>query len=140
MTGLSKRSIAAIALLVPDYDTAITYYVDVMGFELVEDTQLSPTKRWVQVSPSLNNGPSLLLAQADSEDQRAAIGKQAGDRVFLFLNTDNFERDYHNLTQAGVQFLEEPRYESYGSVAVFQDVFGNKWDLIERKSEISEKK
>ena len=126
-----KQHISALALLVPGYDEAIAYYVERLGFELVEDTVLSATKRWVVVAPPGNSETGLLLARADSPEQRAAIGNQAGGRVFLFLKTDDFDRDFARLKKAGVEFLEEPRLEAYGKVAVFRDTFGNKWDLIE---------
>lgn len=126
-----KQHISALALLVPGYEEAIAYYVERLGFELVEDTVLSATKRWVVVAPPGNSETGLLLARADSPEQRAAIGNQAGGRVFLFLKTDDFDRDFARLKKAGVEFLEEPRLEAYGKVAVFRDTFGNKWDLIE---------
>jgi catechol 2,3-dioxygenase-like lactoylglutathione lyase family enzyme len=126
-----KQHISALALLVPGYDEAIAYYVERLGFRLVEDTLLSATKRWVVIAPPGNSETGLLLARADSPEQKAAIGNQAGGRVFLFLNTDDIDRDYARLTKAGIEFLEEPRLEVYGKVAVFRDAFGNKWDLIE---------
>jgi catechol 2,3-dioxygenase-like lactoylglutathione lyase family enzyme len=126
-----NQHISALALLVPGYDEAIAYYVERLGFMLVEDTVLSPTKRWVVVAPPGNSKTGLLLARADSPEQRAAIGNQAGGRVFLLLKTDDFDRDFARLKKAGVEFLEEPRLEAYGKVAVFRDAFGNKWDLIE---------
>jgi catechol 2,3-dioxygenase-like lactoylglutathione lyase family enzyme len=126
-----KQHISALALLVPGYDEAIAYYVERLGFRLVEDTVLSPTKRWVVVAPPGNSETGLLLARADSHAQRAAIGNQAGGRVFLFLKTDDFDRDFARFKKAGIEFLEEPRLEAYGKVAVFRDAFGNKWDLIE---------
>jgi catechol 2,3-dioxygenase-like lactoylglutathione lyase family enzyme len=126
-----KQHISAVTLLVPDYDKAIAYYVGMLGFELIEDTALSPTKRWVVVAPPGNGNTGLLLARADSPDQRQAIGNQTGGRVFLILKTDDFARDFVRFKQAGVTFLEEPRREAYGRVVVFRDAFGNKWDLIE---------
>ena len=126
-----KQHIAAVTLLVPDYDKAIAYYVGMLGFELIEDTALSPTKRWVVVAPPGNGETGLLLARADSPDQRQAIGNQTGGRVFLILKTDDFERDFARFKQAGIEFLEDPRAEAYGKVVVFRDAFGNKWDLIE---------
>ncbi|MFT6657988.1 VOC family protein [Maritalea sp.] len=128
-----KQFISAICLVVPDYDQAIDFYVNCLGFTLVEDTQMSPTKRWVTVAPPGSKETKLLLAKADGSDQAASIGTQAGGRVFLFLNTDDFQRDFVKMEQAGVIFLESPRHEAYGSVVVFQDPFGNKWDLIEPK-------
>jgi catechol 2,3-dioxygenase-like lactoylglutathione lyase family enzyme len=126
-----KQHIAAVTLLVPDYDKAIAYYLGKLGFRLVEDTALSATKRWVVVAPPGSGETGLLLAQADSPEQRQAIGNQSGGRVFLILKTDDFDRDFARFKKAGVEFLEEPRTEAYGKVVVFRDVFGNKWDLIE---------
>jgi len=121
--------LALISLLVPDYDEAIAHYVDVIGFELLEDTVLSPTKRWVRVRPK-GGDTAFLLARADGEEQRAAIGNQGGGRVWLFLQTDDFMRDFNAMRRRGVLFEEAPRHEPYGTVAVFADVFGNRWDLI----------
>ena len=126
------RSIANITLVVPDYDAGIAFYVDQLGFELLEDTKLSETKRWVRVAPK-GAETALLLAQADGAAQEAAIGNQTGGRVGFFLHTDDFERDHAAMTAAGVTFREAPRYEPYGTVAVFEDPFGNLWDLIEPK-------
>ena len=128
--GSDLRSVGAVTLLVPDYGDAIDYFVGTLGFTLIEDTKLSEEKRWVLVSPGA--GASLLLAEAKSERQMAAIGNQSGGRVFLFLTTDDFWRDYRTYVTRGVEFQEEPRHEEYGTVAVFKDKFGNKWDLIER--------
>jgi catechol 2,3-dioxygenase-like lactoylglutathione lyase family enzyme len=125
------QKISAVTLLVTDYDEAIAFYVGKLGLRLVEDTVLSATKRWVVVSPPGSQETGLLLAKADSAAQSAAIGNQAGGRVFLILKTDDFDRDHANLKEAGIEFLEEPRAEAYGKVVVFQDIFGNKWDLIE---------
>ena len=125
-----RRSVGAVAILVPDYQEAIEYFVGTLGFTLVEDTRLSEEKRWVLVSPG--SGTSLLLAKAKGEGQRAAIGNQSGGRVFLFLTTDDFWRDYRTYLDRGVEFEEEPRHEEYGMVAVFADRYGNRWDLIER--------
>ena len=122
-----------VTILVPDYDAGIAFYVDKLGFDLLEDTKLSDTKRWVRVAPK-GAETALLLAKADGPDQVAAIGHQTGGRVSFFLHTDDFERDYAAMTAAGVTFLEAPRHEPYGSVVVFQDPFGNKWDLIEPKA------
>jgi catechol 2,3-dioxygenase-like lactoylglutathione lyase family enzyme len=124
------QSIASITLLVPDYDAGIAFYVGKLGFDLLEDTRLSETKRWVRVAPK-GTKTALLLAKADGETQIAAIGQQTGGRVSFFLHTDDFSRDYAAMKAAGVTFLEGPRHEAYGSVVVFQDPFGNKWDLIE---------
>lgn len=128
-----QRTLATIALVVPDYDEALAWYVDVMGFSLIEDILLSDTKRWVVVSPG--NGSNLLLAKAATPAQSAAIGNQTGGRVFLFLETDDFERDYALYKRNGVIFEEKPRQEPYGTVAVFKDKFGNRWDLIEPKAQ-----
>lgn len=125
--------IAALALLVPDYDAGIAFYVGMMGFDLVEDTDMGNGKRWVLVGPPGSRECRLLLARAVDDTQRAAIGQQAGGRVFLFLETDDFPADHARLTAVGVEFLEAPRHEPYGSVAVFQDPFGNKWDLLQRR-------
>ncbi|WP_415715180.1 VOC family protein [Roseibium sp.] len=126
-----KQIIGAITLVVPDYDAAIAFYVGKLGFDLIEDTRLTDTKRWVLVAPKGSTESRLLLAQADGKAQEAAIGNQAGGRVFLFLNTDDFDRDHAAMSASGVEFLEKPRSESYGKVAVFRDPFGNQWDLIQ---------
>ena len=131
-TDIPRRSVGAVALLVPDYQEAIEYFVGTLGFTLVEDTRLSDEKRWVLVSPG--SGTSLLLARANGERQRAAIGSQSGGRVFLFLTTDDFWRDYRTYLDRGVEFEEEPRHEEYGTVAVFADRYGNRWDLVEPSS------
>ena len=131
-TDKSRRSVGAVAILVPDYQEAIDYFVGTLGFALIEDTQLSEEKRWVLVSPG--DGTPLLLAKAEGERQRAAIGNQSGGRVFLFLTTDDFWRDYRAYKSRGVAFQEEPRHEEYGTVAVFTDKYGNLWDLIEPAS------
>jgi catechol 2,3-dioxygenase-like lactoylglutathione lyase family enzyme len=125
------QRIAAVTLVVSDYDEAISYFCGVLAFELVEDTPLGAGKRWVVVQPSGSSGSALLLARARSEEQRARIGDQAGGRVFLFLQTDDFAADHARYVAAGVRFLEPPRNEPYGTVAVFEDAFGNRWDLIE---------
>jgi len=127
------QTLFALALVVPDYDEAIAYYTGVLGFELLEDRPESAGKRWVVVQPP-GSGARLVLARAANEHQRSRIGDQAGGRVFLFLHTDDFARD-HALYQArGVEFEEAPRHESYGSVAVFRDRYGNRWDLIQPRS------
>ena len=126
-----NRRIGALSLVVDDYDKAIAYYTEKLGFRLVEDIPLDEKKRWVLISPSGDAGTDLLLARAADEEQKKAIGNQSGGRVFLFLHTDNFRRDYENMKAKGVSFLEEPRHESYGTVVVFEDLYGNKWDLIE---------
>ena len=123
--------LAQISLVVPQYDTAIEFYRDVMGFELVEDTDLGQGKRWVVVRPGAA-GADILLARAVGDPQIRSIGNQTGGRVAFFLESDDFAADHARLTAAGVTFLEAPRHESYGSVVVFEDPFGNKWDLIQR--------
>ena len=128
-----KRSIAHIALLVRDYDEAVRFYVDVLGFCLVEDTVMSETKRWVVVAPSGDKGCSLLLAKAANEEQISRVGNQTGGRVFLFLHTDDFYRDYERLIAHKVEFVRGPVEEPYGVVGVFKDVYGNLWDLIQPK-------
>ena len=125
------QSIAALALVVPDYDEAIHYYTKVLGFALCEDRAMEPGKRWVTVAPSGASGPRLLLVRAANELQASRIGNQTGGRVFLFLHTDDFERDHAAYRARGVVFLEAPRNEPYGSVAVFRDRYGNLWDLIQ---------
>ncbi len=127
------QSIAAIALVVRDYDEAIAFFTDVMRFELVEDEPRGPGKRWVVVAPRGSNGTSLVLARAATPEQETCIGDQTGGRVFLFLETDDFRDDYRHLQSHGVRFTEAPREESYGTVVVFLDLYGNKWDLIERR-------
>lgn len=130
-----KRFLSLVSIVVEDYDEAIDYYTGVLNYVLTEDTYLpGQNKRWVVVSPSAEASTSLLLARANDEDQKKAIGNQTGGRVFLFLETDDFQRDYNSMKAKGVQFLEQPRNESYGTVVVFKDLYGNKWDLIERKS------
>ena len=129
-----RQSLAAVALLVPDYDAGIAFFVGKLGFDLVEDTELAPSKRWVRVRPPGTDGTALLLARAASPEQECAIGKQAGGRVFLFLHTDDFDRDHARFTAAGVHFVEPPRVEPYGKVAVFRDPFGNRWDLVEPRA------
>ncbi|ASK88738.1 VOC family protein [Sphingorhabdus sp. SMR4y] len=124
--------ISAISLIVPDYDQAIAFYVGLMGFELIEDTELSEDKRWVLVAPPGSTETRLLLAKASNEAQEEVIGEQAGNRVFLFLETYDFDGDIALMERAGIDIIEEPRVESYGKVVVFRDPFGNKWDLIER--------
>lgn len=126
-----NQKIATLSLLVDDYDEAIAFYCDKLGFALHADQPLGEGKRWVLVAPPGSLGAQLLLARADGASQRAAIGNQAGGRVALFLETDDFARDHAAMTQKGVNFLEAPRHEAYGSVAVFEDLYGNKWDLIE---------
>ena len=129
---MTKRRIGAVAFLVCDYDEAIAWFRRALDFELVEDTPLGAGKRWVLVAPRTGGTP-LLLAQAADERQAAQVGNQAGGRVFLFLHTDDFARDHAHMLAAGVTFREEPRREAYGTVAVFEDLYGNPWDLIEPK-------
>lgn len=128
---MERRTIAYIALVVRDYDEAIHYYTSVLGFLLIEDTRLTDEKRWVLVAPSAESETRLLLARAVGADQASRIGNQTGGRVFLFLNTDDFWRDYNALTSRGVRFVRPPSSESYGTVAVFEDLYGNLWDLLE---------
>ena len=126
-----RGRITLTALLVDDYDQAIEFYVGKLGFTLAEDRVLSPDKRWVVVRPQGGYGAGLLLAKAANDRQRDAIGDQSGGRVFLFLETDDFARDHAAFTRLGVRFVEEPRHEAYGTVAVFEDLYGNRWDLIQ---------
>jgi uncharacterized glyoxalase superfamily protein PhnB len=125
-----KRKIAHFALVVSDYDEAINYYTQTLHFVLIEDTILSATKRWVLIAPMIDSDCSILLAKAATDEQKAHIGNQTGGRVFLFLHTDDFYRDYNNLISKGVKFVREPSIEAYGTVAVFKDLYGNLWDLI----------
>ncbi len=128
-----KQNLVHISILVDDYDRAIAFYTKKLRFKLVEDTVLSDTKRWVLVKPEGSEGCSLLLAKAANETQTQRIGDQAGGRVFLFLQTDNFERDYQHLIDNNIVIIREPNDETYGKVAVFEDLYGNLWDLIEYK-------
>lgn len=125
------QAIATIALVVADYDDAIAFYTRVLGFALLADIDLGGGKRWVLVAPGEAKGARLLLARADGEEQAAHVGNQTGGRVGFFLETDGLARDYAAYRAKGVSFLEEPRDESYGTVAVFEDLYGNKWDLIQ---------
>ena len=126
-----KQSLAHIALVVNDYDEAIEFYTQKIGFTLIEDTVLSPAKRWVLVAPAGSPGCSILLAKAIGDEQKSRIGNQTGGRVFLFLRTDDFRRDYNNYVDKGINFIRSPKEEPYGTVAVFEDLYGNLWDLIE---------
>lgn len=126
-----KQSVAHIALVVADYDDAIKFYTEKLGFILLEDTPQSETKRWVLVAPKDSDGCQLLLAKAVGDEQLSRIGNQTGGRVFLFLRTDDFWRDYEKYQARGVKFVREPKTEDYGTVAVFADLYGNLWDLIE---------
>lgn len=125
------RGIASVALVVREYDEAIAFFTDALRFTLLEDTPMGGGKRWVVVAPQ-GSGTTLLLARAVSDQQRAAVGNQTGGRVFLFLHTDDFWGDYHHMRSRGVRFVEEPREEAYGRVVVFLDLYGNKWDLVQR--------
>ncbi len=125
------QAIAHIALVVADYDEAIAFYTKKLGFELLEDTPLSETKRWVLVAPKDSGGCQLLLAKAVGEEQTSRVGNQTGGRVFLFLRTDDFWHDYENYKSKDIKFVREPKTVVYGTVAVFEDLYGNLWDLIE---------
>ena len=128
-----SQHISALALLVDDYDRAIAYYTEVLGFRLLEDTAQGPGKRFVRVAPSGEGSTALLLAKAAKPEQVARIGNQTGGRVFLFLNTDDFWRDYNIYKAKGVDFTEAPREEVYGTVVVFRDLYGNLWDLVQHR-------
>lgn len=132
MAGMSQ-SIATVSLLVRDYDEAIDFYCDTLGFDLVTDADLGGGKRWVVVAPPGRSGAQLLLARADGPAQLAAVGNQGGGRVMFFLQSTNFAKEHAAMVERGVTFLEAPRHEPYGSVAVFTDLYGNKWDFIEPK-------
>ena len=126
------QSIVHVALVVKDYDDAIDFYTNTLGFELIEDTyQPEQDKRWVVVSPPNSNGATLLFARASNDEQTPFIGNQSGGRVFLFLNSDDFWRDYNSLKDKGVEFEREPKEADYGMVAVFKDLYGNLWDLLQ---------
>jgi len=126
-----KQHIAHIALVVDDYDIAIEFYTQKLHFDLIEDTVLSDTKRWVLVAPKGSQECRLLLAKAASASQLSSVGNQPGGRVFLFLYTDNFSRDFENLQKQNIKIIRQPITEAYGTVAVFEDLYGNLWDLIE---------
>ena len=126
-----QQSIINVTLIVRDYDEAIDFYTKVLGFNLVEDTDMGNGKRWVRVSPPGSIGTCLLLAKAANSEQVSCIGNQTGGRVFLFLQTDDFWRDYPMLKARGLNFIEEPREEPYGVVAIFEDLYGNRWDFIQ---------
>ena len=129
-----KQAIAHLALVVRDYDEAIDFYTKKLHFTLIEDTyQPEQDKRWVVVSPPGSTGASLLLAKASKPEQEAFIGNQTGGRVFLFLHTDDFWRDYNDMVSKGIRFVRQPKEEPYGTVAVFEDLYGNLWDLIENR-------
>ncbi|MDG4894839.1 VOC family protein [Mesorhizobium sp. WSM4976] len=134
MSGFDeRRSVATVALVVGNYDEAIAWYVERLGFVLTEDVDLGAGKRWVTVAPAKRHGARLLLAEASGEEQASRIGNQTGGRVFLFLETDDFARDHQAMLAKGVEFREAPRHEAYGTVAVFADLYGSLWDLIEPK-------
>jgi len=130
-----QQRLALTSLVVRDYDEAIAYYVGVLGFRLIEDTPIAAQhKRWVVVAPPGPDGAALLLARASDDEQASRIGNQTGGRVFLFLYTDDFERDHRAFSERGVTFVREPRHEPYGTVAVFRDLYGNLWDLLQPRS------
>ena len=126
-----NQRLAHIAIVVNDYDEAIKFYTEKLHFDMVEDTRLSETKRWVLVRPKGGDSCCLLLAKAANDEQRSRVGNQTGGRVFLFLHTDNFEIDYQNLLDHQIDIVRQPQREEYGTVAVFKDLYGNLWDLIE---------
>jgi catechol 2,3-dioxygenase-like lactoylglutathione lyase family enzyme len=128
------QEIAMLALVVRDYDEAIEYFTSLLDFELVEDSDLGGGKRWVVIAPPGGNGARLLLARAVSQSQQARIGDQTGGRVFLFLTTDDLKRDHTRMVSRGVKFTQAPRNEAYGTVAVFEDLYGNRWDLIQQNA------
>ena len=130
---MSKLALVQLSLVVRDYDEAIAWYTRVLGFELLADEDRGAGKRWVVVAPP-GGGARLLLAQAANDAQRAAIGNQTGGRVFLFLHTDDFQRDHARFGAGGARVIEAPRHEEYGTVAVFEDLYGNRWDLIEPRA------
>ncbi len=136
-----KQSLLHVAFIVNDYDEAIEFFTQKLHFTLVEDTyQPKQDKRWVVVSPPGSVGTTLLLAKASTPEQKSVLGNQSGGRVFLFLNTDDFWRDYHEMVSQGIQFVREPKEESYGTVAVFKDLYGNLWDLLQLNNESSKSK
>ena len=128
-----KQTIGTVAILVRDYDEAINFFTKMLRFDLIEDTTMSEGRRWALVAPPNSQESRLLLAKATTPEQESHIGNQTGGRVFLFLHTDDFWRDYRGMKSRGVAFREEPREEPYGTVAIFEDLYGNKWDLIELK-------
>jgi catechol 2,3-dioxygenase-like lactoylglutathione lyase family enzyme len=128
------QTIGHIALVVRDYDEALNFYIRTLHFELVEDTPLGDGKRWVLIAPPGSQGTSLLLAKASTPEQASRVGNQTGGRVFLFLHTDDFWRDYNEMISRKVKFIRPPVAEPYGTVAVFEDLYGNQWDLIQRRS------
>ena len=128
------QTLGHVAIVVRDYDEALAFYTEALGFRIVEDTALGDGKRWVLVSPADSRGTSLLLAKAATPEQASRVGNQTGGRVFLFLHTDDFWRDYNAMKSRNVRFVREPKQESDGTVAVFEDLYGNKWDLLEVKN------
>ena len=126
-----KQSIGTVTFLVKDYDEAIEYFTEKLQFNLIENTKLSESKRWVLVAPRGGAESKLLLAKASDEEQQKQVGNQTGGRVAFFLHTDDFERDYKIMKSRGVEFIEEPRIESYGKVVLFKDLYGNKWDFLQ---------
>jgi len=132
------QTLGYVALVVRDYDEAITFFTQALGFTLSENTDLGQGKRWVLVSPPSSRGTSLLLARAVTPEQSSRVGNQTGGRVFLFLHTDDFWSDYQGMKERGVHFRETPREEEYGTVAVFEDLYGNKWDLLQLKARTRE--
>ncbi|MFI5152709.1 MAG: VOC family protein [Chitinophagales bacterium] len=126
-----QQKLAHVALVVNDYDEAIEFYTKKLDFDLIEDSLISETKRWVLVAPKGSEGPCLLLAKATNEEQKSRVGNQTGGRVFLFLHTDDFQRDYQNLVDKRIRIVRKPSTETYGTVTVFEDLYGNLWDLIE---------
>ncbi|MEJ8309950.1 VOC family protein [Agrobacterium larrymoorei] len=131
----SQRHIALVSLVVDDYDRAKAFYCAMLGFECLADQPMPDGKRWLVVKPKGDGASGLLLAQADGQIQTAAIGNQTGGRVGFFLYTDDFDADFRRMKDNGIRFLEEPRHEVYGTVAVFEDLYGNKWDLLQPASE-----
>ena len=130
-----SQSLFLVALVVDDYDRAKAFYCDCLGFDCLQDDVQPEGKRWIVVRPEGMDGAALLLAQAANDEQRAAIGNQTGGRVSFFLYTDDFDADFHRMKDNGIRFLEEPRREVYGTVAVFEDLYGNKWDLLQPAAE-----
>jgi catechol 2,3-dioxygenase-like lactoylglutathione lyase family enzyme len=130
-----QQRIANVMLVVDDYDRAIDFFTAALGFSVLEDVPMGNGKRWVRVGPAGASGAGLVLGKASTTEQQAAIGNQTGGRVFLFLETEDFWRDYRRLEAHGARFTEEPRHETYGTVVVFEDLYGNKWDLIGRDTE-----
>src|SRR5580693_3713350 len=129
-----NQTVGHVALVVREYDEAIAFFTRTLNFKLIEDTRLSEDKRWVLIAPPDSQGTSLLLARAATPEQASRIGNQTGGRVFLFLHTDDFWRDYNEMTARKVKFIREPVEEEYGTVAVFEDLYGNRWDLLQRNS------